>query len=71
MSPVRSIPIAPQALSGKQQAVTSTHFYQRARHYRFAAAVTDNERDIAMFSDLGAMFEALARAFQRVEENRR
>jgi len=54
-----------------RQAVTSTHFLERARHYRFAAAVTDNERDVAMFCDLGAMFEALARAFQRVEENRR
>jgi hypothetical protein len=54
-----------------QQAITSTHFYERARHYRFAAAVTDSKRDVAMFRDLSAMFETIARAFQRVEEARR
>jgi hypothetical protein len=53
-----------------QQAVTSTHFHERARHYRFAAAVTDNKHDVEMFCDLSTMFETIARAFQRIEENR-
>ena len=71
MKTILGATVKSEALLGMQQVVTSTHFYERARHYRFAAAVTDNKRDVEMFCDLGAMFEALARDFQRAETNRR
>ena len=38
----------------------SVHFQERARHYRYAAALTDNLQKIQQFLDLAFMFERLA-----------
>lgn len=38
----------------------SVHFQERARHYGYAAALTDNPRNIQQFLDLAFMFERLA-----------
>jgi hypothetical protein len=41
----------------------SVHFQKRARHYGYAAALTDNPRNIRQFLDLAFMFERLASDF--------
>ena len=45
--------------------MTSSHFRQRARHYRLAAAIADARRDVVMFGDLAMMFERLADSLDR------
>ncbi len=47
--------------------VTSMHFLQRARYYRYAAAFTDVPQNIQKLHDLAFMFERLARDFKRIE----
>jgi hypothetical protein len=47
--------------------VTSTHFLQRARQYRYAAALTDDRQNIQKLIDLAFMFERLADDFKRLE----
>jgi hypothetical protein len=47
--------------------VTSVSFLERARHYRFAAAICDAPRDVEMFLDLATMFERLSEYFARAE----
>jgi hypothetical protein len=47
--------------------ITSSHFRQRAKHYRLAAAIADARRDVAMFRDLAMIFERLAEHFARAE----
>ena len=47
--------------------VKSDDFRERARYYRFAAALTDVPRDAAMFNDLAAMFDEIADQFGRTE----
>jgi hypothetical protein len=42
---------------------TSADFHKRARHYRFAAALTNTPRDVATFDGLAAMFDQIARRF--------
>ena len=48
--------------------VTSTHFLQRARQYRYAAALTDDPENIQTLIDLAFMFERLADHFKIFEE---
>ena len=43
--------------------IASVHFRERARHYRFAAAVSDAPRDVETFRDLAMMFERLSKDF--------
>lgn len=45
----------------------SVHFRERARHYRYAAALTDIPRNIQQFLDLAFMFERLAYDFSQWE----
>jgi hypothetical protein len=45
----------------------SVHFQERARHYRYAAALTDNLQNIQQFLDLAFMFERLAYEFSQWE----
>jgi hypothetical protein len=40
--------------------VTPAHFLERARLYRFAAAIADSRREIALFNNLAMTFEQLA-----------
>lgn len=47
---------------------TSAHLLDRASQYWFAAAVTDDSRDVEMFCDLAMMFDRLARDFTRFEQ---
>ena len=47
--------------------VTSIHFLERARHYRYAAALTDDPHNIQRFIDLAFIFERLAHDFARLE----
>ena len=47
--------------------ITSAHFGERARQYRFAAALTDSPRDVESFSNLAMMFQRLARDLKRIE----
>ena len=47
--------------------ITPVHFRERARHYRFAAAMSDAPRDGERFLDLATMFEQLAGQFARAE----
>jgi hypothetical protein len=44
-------------------AVTSAHFRQRAKQYRYAAALTDKTRDRERFCDLAFMFDRIADEF--------
>ena len=50
---------------------TSALLSERARHYRFAAAMTDCMHDVDMFSELAAMFDRLAHDFRRFEIEKR
>ena len=43
--------------------ITPFHIRERARLYRFAAALADAPREIAMFRDLAITFEQVARQF--------
>jgi hypothetical protein len=52
-----------------RQPITSTHFEERARRYRLAAALTDRRRDRETFRDWAVMFEKIAFDFRRVEAN--
>jgi len=54
--------------TGRLRTITSAHLLDRARQYWFAAAVTDDWRDVEMFCDLAMMFERLARDFRRFEQ---
>jgi hypothetical protein len=45
----------------------SVHFQERSRHYRYAAALTDNPKNIQQFLDLAFMFERLAYDFWQWE----
>jgi len=47
--------------------VTSDDFRERAKYYRFAAALSDAPRDAAMFNDLATMFDEIADDFGRAE----
>jgi hypothetical protein len=51
--------------------ITSIDFFRRAQHYRLAAAITDNQRDVQMFCELAMMFDEIACAFQHIEAKRR
>jgi hypothetical protein len=42
----------------------SADFRKRARHYRFAAALTNTPRDVATFDGLAAMFDQIACRFR-------
>jgi hypothetical protein len=46
---------------------TWVHLRQRARHYRFAAAMADVPRDVKMFLELATMFDLLSEQFARAE----
>jgi len=50
---------------------TWVHFSERARHYRFAAAVADSACEVDMFHSLAMMFERLAHDFGRFEIDKR
>jgi hypothetical protein len=45
----------------------SVHFQERARHYRYAAALSDNPQNIQQFLGLAFMFERLAYDFSQWE----
>ena len=47
--------------------ITSIHFLERARHYRYAAALADDPQNIQRFLDLAFMFKRLAQDFARLE----
>jgi hypothetical protein len=51
----------------RQQAVTSRHFWERALHYRFAAAMTEDPREVETLCGLASMFDRLACEFRQVE----
>jgi hypothetical protein len=44
-----------------------THFLERARYYRFQAAMTENPREIERFCEVALMFEGMARDTRRFE----
>jgi hypothetical protein len=46
--------------------VTPAQFRKRATHYRLAAAVTDNPKDVEAFCDLANMFDRIAIDFDRI-----
>jgi hypothetical protein len=48
----------------------STRFLERGRHYRYAAALSDNPRAINGLLDLAFMFEQLARDFARADSRK-
>jgi hypothetical protein len=43
--------------------ITSTHLLERAKQYRLAAAIADDQRDVEMFRDLAVTFEQLAKTW--------
>jgi hypothetical protein len=51
--------------------VTPDDFRERAKYYRFAAALTDAPRDAEMFNELAMMFGEIAAHFRRAEANRK
>jgi len=53
--------------TGRWPTITSAQFRERARQYRFAAAVTDSSRDVEMFCGLATTFDRLAEDFGRLE----
>jgi len=40
--------------------VTPEHFRERARSYRYAAALADDRQDVRRFRELASMFEEMA-----------
>jgi hypothetical protein len=63
-APIRKTP------TRSRHTATSTQFLERARHYRYAAALTDNPRAINDLLDLAFMFVHLARDFARFESQK-
>lgn len=49
------------------EAVTSRHFWERALHYRFAAAITEDPREVETLCGLASMFDRLASDFRQME----
>ena len=47
--------------------VMSAQLLQRARHYRYAAALSDDPQNIRKLIDLAFMFEQVADDFRRFE----
>jgi hypothetical protein len=54
----------------RAQAITSAHFGERARQYRFTAALADSLQDVDMFTGLAMMFSRLACDFGRLERRK-
>jgi hypothetical protein len=48
--------------------MVETHFLERAKYYRFAAAMTKNSREIDLLCDVALMFERMARDVRRLRE---
>jgi hypothetical protein len=63
-APIGEIGEAPTRLNRE---VTAIHFLERAKHYRYAAALSDSPRNIQRFIDLAFMFERLANDFAQWE----
>jgi hypothetical protein len=66
MQTVHSAPIGETPTRLNRQ-VTAMHFLERAKHYRYAAALSDNPQNIQRFIDLAFMFERLANDFAQWE----
>ncbi|HWN98414.1 MAG TPA: hypothetical protein VNS63_04010 [Blastocatellia bacterium] len=45
----------------------SAHFLERAKHYRFVAAMTEAPREMERFCEVALMFKEMARDTQRSE----
>jgi hypothetical protein len=66
--PLRSDGTAsPIRLNGE---VRSVQLRERAKHYRYAAAMTDDSRKIQMFLDLAFMFQQMSHDFARYEAHK-
>jgi hypothetical protein len=61
------IPMKRTAEVSSFKGITSIDFFRRAQHYRLAAALTDDQHDVEVFSELAMMFDQIAYAFERIE----
>jgi hypothetical protein len=59
--------VSPITWSGE---VSSAQFRERAKHYRFAAVMSDDFGKRQMFHDLAFMFEQMACDFTRLETHK-
>jgi hypothetical protein len=48
----------------------SAHFLERAKHYRFAAAMTENPLEIERLCEVACMFEQMAHDVKRLRQGR-
>ena len=55
--------LEPRLQSGKN---AEAHFLERAKHYQFAAAMTENPREIERLCEVAVMFERMARDVRRL-----
>ena len=51
--------------------VTSAQFRNRAKHYRYAAVMSNDLQKSRMFNDLAFMFEQMAHGFGRLQSQKR
>jgi hypothetical protein len=51
---------------GSRTVDASAHFLERAKHYRFAAAMTENPQEIERLCDIAFMFEQMAHDARRL-----
>jgi len=55
---------------GSRALDASAHFLERAKHYRFAAAMTENPQEIERLCDIAFMFEQMAHDVRRLRQGR-
>jgi hypothetical protein len=53
-------------LCGPDAKNVTTYFLERAKHYRFAAAMTENAHEIERLCEVARMFERMARDTRRL-----
>ena len=64
---IKNVLLAPTGEKPGRLKILSVHLLQRAKHYRYAAALTDNPEDIRRLIGLAFMFERLAGDFKQFE----
>jgi hypothetical protein len=57
-------------MHGSRAMDASAHFLARAKHYRLAAAMTENPLEIERLCDVASMFEQMAHDVRRLRQER-
>ena len=67
---MKRLALSPDSVAGPIRLdgeITSAHFLERAKHYRYAAVMTADSQKRQMLRDLAFMFEQMSHDFTRFE----